>query len=76
MNPLDSFDINKKRCKECKEFHDIAALDNISGLCSKCYLKKILEKLGKPNKKYPNKTAKLIQNKYCYSSNKKWFKEE
>jgi len=43
MSLLDSFDNNKKLCRECKEYFDITTasgkLDAMIGLCEKCFKK-------------------------------------
>ena len=78
MSLLDSFDNNKKRCRECKEYFDITiALSKLStkiGLCDKCFKTKFKKPFDK-FKEYTNKKVNLIDNKYSYS-NYKWFKDE
>jgi hypothetical protein len=82
MSLLDSFDNNKKRCKECGEYFEIDARRSSmplpsNSLCAKCF-KKLVVKFRKQYdkfKEYPNKKVNLINNKYCYS-NHKWSKDE
>ena len=81
MSLLDSFDNNKKLCRECKEYFDItivsSKLSTMIGLCDKCFKSRFSE-FKKPYdkfKEYPNKKVNLIDNKYTYS-NYKWFKDE
>ena len=81
MSLLDSFDNNKKLCRECKEYFDItivsSKLSTMIGLCDKCFKSRFSE-FKKPYDKfkvYPNKKVNLIDNKYTYS-NYKWFKDE
>jgi hypothetical protein len=79
MSLLDSFDNNKKRCRECGEYFDITTeeskINTMIGLCGRCF-KKVFSEFKKPfDKKYElNKKANLL-NKYSYS-NYKWFKDE
>jgi hypothetical protein len=79
MSLLDSFDNNKKRCRECGEYFDITTskINTMIGLCGKCF-KKVFSDFKKPFdkfKEYTNKKVNLIDNKYSYS-NYKWFKDE
>ena len=81
MSLLDSFDNNKKRCRECKEYFDITTaaskLSAMIGLCEKCFKRRFSD-FKKPFdkfKEYTNKKINLIDNKYSYS-NYKWFKGE
>jgi len=77
MSLLDSFDNNKKRCRECGEYFDITTskINAMIGLCGRCF-NKVFSEFKKPiDKKYElNKKANLL-NKYSYY-NYKWFKNE
>jgi hypothetical protein len=77
MSLLDSFDNNKKLCRECKEYFDTTTasskISTMIGLCGKCFKTKFKKPFDK-FKEYTNKKASLL-NKYSYS-NYKWFKDE
>jgi len=79
MSLLDSFDNNKKRCRDCGEYFDITTAESkistMIGLCDKCFKTKFKKKYDK-FKEYPNKKANLINNKYSYSNYKWFFKDE
>ena len=79
MSLLDSFDNNKKLCRECKEYFDTTTasgkLGAMIGLCEKCFKSRFSDFKKPFDKKYElNKKANLL-NKYSYS-NYKWFKDE